>query len=118
MGENRILRHSLTRKLCWEPRVRRRLIAQRSSAVRTIDIIYSNQALALRTARAQFVIAPGAEVESRLDGIATLRAGAAPRLPQDEVNENPQAIGNKNGHKRPKCRAHPSSFRVAGYIAD
>jgi hypothetical protein len=32
----------------------RRLIAQRSSAVRTVGIIYASQALALRTARARF----------------------------------------------------------------
>ena len=43
---------ALTGKLRWEPRGRGRLIAQRSSAVRTIDIIRANQALALRTARA------------------------------------------------------------------
>ena len=61
----------------------RRLIAQRSSAVRTIGIIYANQALALRTARAQFVVAARAEVESGLDGVPTLRAGTVQRLPQD-----------------------------------
>src|SRR6266478_6515542 len=118
MGENRIFRYSLSRKLCWEPRVRPHLIAQRSSAVRTIDVIHYNQALALWTTRAQFVIAARAEVESRLHGIPTLRASGAQRLPQDEVDKNAQAIGNKNGHKRPKCRAHPAAFRVAVYITD
>ena len=53
-----------------------RLIAQRSSTVRTIDIIYANYALALRTARTQLVIAPRAEVESGLHGIAALWTGA------------------------------------------
>jgi hypothetical protein len=68
-----------------------RLIARRSSAVRTIDIIYANQALALRTARAQFVVAARAEVESVLDLVPTLRAGTVQRLPQDEVQDNTQA---------------------------
>src|SRR4029077_8520899 len=68
-----------------------RLIARRSSALRTIDIIYSNQALALRTARAQFAVAARAEVESVLDGVPTLRAGTVQRLPQDEVQDNTQA---------------------------
>ena len=43
---------ALTRKRRWSARPRSRLSAQRSPAVRTIDIIYANQALALRTARA------------------------------------------------------------------
>src|SRR5260370_39474958 len=70
---------------------RDRLIAQRSSAIRTIDIIYANQALALRTARAQFVVAARAEVESGLDGVPTLPAGTVRRPPQDEVRDNTQA---------------------------
>jgi len=96
----------------------RRLIGQRSSAVRTIDIIYANQALALRTTRAQFVVASRAEVESGLDGVPTLRASTAQRLPQDEVKNNTQSIGNNNGHNRPKDRAHAAAFRVAVDIAD
>src|SRR5437879_5605213 len=59
---------ALTRKLGGGARVRGRLIANRSSAVRTIDIIYANHALALRTTRAEFVAAARAEVESRLNG--------------------------------------------------
>src|SRR5258707_14548898 len=90
---------------------RDRLIAQRSSAIRTIDIIYANQVLALRTAWAQFVAAARAEVESGLDGVPTLRASAAQRLPQEKVKNNAQSIGNNNGHYRPKDRAHPAAFR-------
>src|SRR6266404_2598678 len=52
-----------------------RLIAQRSSAVRTIHIVRAHQALTLRTTRAQLVVAAGAEVESRLHDVPTLRAG-------------------------------------------
>src|SRR6478672_307386 len=93
-------------------------MVQRSSAVRTIDITCPNHALALRTARAQFVVAARAEVESRLHGIPTLRAGAAARLPQEEVKNDAQGVGNNNGHDRPKRRAHATSFRVAVYVAD
>ena len=95
----------------------RRLIAQRSSAIRTIDIIYANQALALRTTRAQFVVASRAEVESALDDVPTLRASIAQRLPQDEVKNYAQSVGNNNGHDRPKDRAHAAAFRVAVDIA-
>ena len=109
---------SLTGKLgCWA-RDRSRLIAQRSSAVRTIRIIYANHTLALRTAWAQFVVAARAEVESRLDGTPTLRADAAARLPQQEVKNDAQSVGNNNGHNRPKDRAHPAAFRIAIDIAD
>ena len=97
---------------------RDRLSAQRSSTVRTIDIIPANHALALRTARAQFVVAARAEVESRMDGVAALRAGAAQRLPQEKVKNDAQSVGNNNGHNRPKDGAHPASFRVAVDIAD
>src|SRR5712671_4702574 len=109
---------SLTGKLRCEPRGGFRRIAQRSSAVRTIDIIYPNHTLALRTARTQLVAAARAEVESRLDGTPTLRADAAARLPQQEVKNDAQSVGNNNGHNRPKRRAHPASFRVTVDIAD
>jgi hypothetical protein len=109
---------SLTGKFRWQARGWDRLIEQRSSAIRTIHIIYANHTLALRTARAQFVAAARAEVESRLDCVPTLRAGTAPRLSQDEVEDNTQAIGNKNRYQRPKCGAHPAAFRVTVHIAD
>src|SRR4029077_18097411 len=102
----------------WERRGRGRRGAQRGCAVRTIDIIDANHALALRTVRTQFVTAARAEVESGLDGIPTLQAGAAARLPPEEVKNDAQSVGNNNGHNRPKRRAHPASFRVAIYIAD
>jgi hypothetical protein len=109
---------SLTGKLgCWA-RDRSRLIAQRSSAVRTIRIIYANHTLALRTAWAQFVAAARAEVESRLNGVPALRAGAPQWLPEYEVENDAQSVGNKNGNNRPKDRAHAAAFRVAVYIAD
>lgn len=91
---------------------------QRSSTVGTINIIYTDHALALRTAQAQFVVAARAEVESRLNGILTLWAGTAQRLPQDEVEKKTDAIGNKNGRKRPKYGAHPAELGVAVHIAD
>src|SRR5260370_20840102 len=97
---------------------RDRLIAQRSSTVRTIDIIHANQALALRTARAQFVVAARTEVKSRLHGVAALRAGAAQRLPQEKVKNDAQSVGNNNGHNCPKDGAHPAAFRVPVDIAD
>src|SRR5690242_4436140 len=93
-------------------------MVQGSSAVRTIDITYSNHALALRTARAELAVAARAEIKSRLDGIFTLRADVTARLPQEEVKNDSQSVGNNNGHDRPKRRAHPTSFRVAVYVAD
>jgi len=95
-----------------------RLIVQGSSAVWTIQIIYANQALALRTARTQLVIAPRAEVESGLHGIAAFWTGAPQRLPQYEIKNDAQSVGNKYGDNRPKDRAHAAAFRVAVYIAD
>src|ERR1700693_3991819 len=50
--------------------------------------------------------------------MAALWAGTAQRLPQKEVKNNAQGVGNNNGHNRPKCRAHPSAFCVAVDIAD
>src|SRR5690242_9418567 len=94
------------------------LIAQRSPAIGTIDIIYANQALALRTARTKFVAAARAEVESSLDCVSALRAGAAQRLPQEEVKNDAQSVGNNNGQNRPKSWAHAAAFGVAVYIAD
>src|ERR1700731_3968200 len=90
-----------------EPRVR---IAQRGSAIRTIDIIPTNQALALRTALAQFAAAARTEIESRLHGIPALRARTSQRLPQEEVKNDAQSVGNNNGHDRPKDWTHPAAF--------
>ncbi len=108
------LARSVLRLTLW----RGSLIAQRCPAVRTIKIIYANRALALRTTRAQFVVATRAEVEPGLYRIRALRAGSLARLSQNEVEKNPQAIRNKNGHQRPKDRAHPSALRVAVDVAD
>jgi hypothetical protein len=104
---------SLTWNLRWESGGWGRLMGQGSSAVRTVDVIPANQALALRTARAQFVTAARAEVESRLNGVPTLRAGTVQRLPQDEEKNDAKRVGNKNGHNRPKQGAHAAAFRVA-----
>src|ERR1700724_1323337 len=93
---------SLTGQLRCEPRGGVRRISQRRFAVRTIDIIYRNHALALWTTRTQLVAAARAEVEPRLDGIPTLRADAAARLPQQEVKNDAQSVGNNKGHDRPK----------------
>src|SRR5258708_39885074 len=105
----------LARKL--RCRARGRLIVQGSSAIWTIQIIYANQALALRTARTQLVIAPRAEVESDLHGIAAFWTGAPQRLPQYEIKNDAQSVGNKYGDNRPKDRAHAAPFRVAVNIA-
>src|SRR5258706_166079 len=87
----------LARKLRCRARGRGRLIVQGSSAVWTIQIIYANPALALRTARTQLVIAPRAEVESGLHGIAAFWTGAPQRLPQYEIKNDAQSVGNKYG---------------------
>lgn len=102
----------------WDRRFRSRWVAQRSPAVRTIHIHYANQPMALRAAWAQLVTTARAEVESALHGIATLWADALQRLPQDEVKQDAQSIGNQNGHERPKHRAHRTALRVTVYIAD
>ena len=91
---------------------------QRTSAVRTIDIIHADQALALRTAGAEFVAAPGAEVESGLHATAALRAGVTQRLSQKEIKNDAQSVGNNDSHDCPKCRTHPAAFCVAVDIAD
>src|SRR5258708_23184783 len=108
----------LARKLRYRARGWARLIMHGSSAVWTIQIIYANQALALRTTRTQLVITPRAEVESGLHGIAAFWTGAPQRLPQYEINNDAQIVGNKYGDNRPKDRAHAAAFRVAVYIAD
>src|SRR6266436_6507939 len=105
-------------KLRWVLEARDCMIAQRSSTVRTIDFVFANHALALRAARTQLVIAPRAEVESVLHGIAALWTGAPQRLAQHEVKNDAQRVGNENGHNCPKDRAHAAAFRVAVYIAD
>jgi len=108
----------LARKFLWLTASRGTLIAQGTPAVRAIDITSAHHALALRATRAQFVITTRAEVEPGLCGIPALRAGSLPRLSEDEVEKNSQAIGNKNGHQRPKDRAHPAALRVAVDVAD
>src|SRR5258706_13971357 len=108
----------LARKLRYRARGWARLIVQGSSAVWTIQIIYANQALALRTARTQLVIAPRAEVESGLHGIAAFWTDAPQRLPQYEIKNDAQSVGNKYGEKRPKDRAHAAEIRDAIYITD
>src|ERR1700690_4050107 len=91
---------------------------QRSSAVGTIHVAHANHALALRTVRTKLVIALRAEVESGLHRMAALRAGAAQRLPQEEVKNDAESVGDDYGHDRPKGRAHPAAFCVAVDIAD
>src|SRR5258707_13468012 len=75
----------LARKLRCRARGRGRLIVQGSSAVWTIQIIYANQALALRTARTQLVIAPRAEVASGLHGIAAFWTRVPTVLPLNAI---------------------------------
>src|SRR5271166_628469 len=81
---------------------RSRWSVQRGSAVGAIDIVGADHMLALRTVRGQFVVATRAEVESRLDGVAALRTGAAQRLPQNKVQNHAQAIGNEDGDDGPQ----------------
>src|SRR5215470_1141162 len=99
---------ALARRLLCLTRGRGSLIAQHRPAVRTINVICANQSLALRTTRAQFVAATRAEVEPRLHCTSALRAGSLPRLSQDKVEKNSQAIWDKNGNQRPKDRTHPA----------
>jgi hypothetical protein len=53
-----------------------------------------------------------------LDGVSTLRTGAAQWLAQNKVKKDAEKVGNQNGHNRPKEGAHPAPFRVAVDIAD
>jgi hypothetical protein len=54
---------------------RSRRILHRCPAIRTKHVTHSHHPLALRTARAQFVVAARAEVESRLHSVLTLWTG-------------------------------------------
>ena len=87
-------------------------------AVGAIDIIHADQSLALRTTRTELATAAWAEVESRLHGGAALRAGAAQRPPQNEVEKKSQAIGNEHDDERPQSGAHGAAFSVAVHVAD
>src|SRR2546430_5224795 len=98
--------------------LRYRLTAQRSSAVRTIDIIYANHALALRTARAQFVAAVGTEVESRLEGVPALRAGRDAWLPQYKIQHDAERVGDEDREQRPTKAAHSAAAGVTVHIPD
>src|ERR1700680_4422312 len=109
---------SLTRNLRWGPGERGRLVAQRSSAVRTIDIIYANHALALRTARAQFVVAARAEVESRLHGVPTLWTGRDAWLPQYEIQHDAERVRDEHREQGPTQSAHSAATGITVHIPD
>jgi hypothetical protein len=98
--------------------LRRWLIAYRSSTVRAIDVVYADQALALRATRAQFVIALRAKVEAGLNHTIALRTGSYAWFPQEEIQNNAQGVGHEDGQKRPTEWAHSTKASIVIDISD
>lgn len=98
---------ALKRSFTWSRRTKPR------TAVWTIHIRQAYDALALRAARTELVVTTGAEIEFLLYCISALWAATSQRLPQDEVENDTQSVGNENGHNRPQDRAHATAFGVA-----
>ena len=48
---------------------------------------------------------------------SALRAGHLQRVAQEEIEDEPNPIGNDEHQSRPKCSIHPSPLGVAVHVA-
>ncbi len=94
------------------------LARQGRPTVRAICILWVHHALALRTARAQLVVALGTKIETVLHGMPTLRAVADHRLAENEIQNDSQAVGHQDGNRGPEGAAHASPSRVTIHVAN
>jgi len=74
--------------------------------------------LALRTNGAQPALASWAEAESGLDDSGALRTVQGARLPQNEIEDDAECVGDEGSQQRPKNRAHAAAAGVFVNVAD
>jgi hypothetical protein len=59
-----------------------------------------------------------AEAEAGFDHGLALRTVGGARLAQDEVEDDPEAVGDKDGNERPKRAAHATATSVLVDVAN
>ena len=74
--------------------------------------------LALGACGPQVVFALRAKIEIRTDPRSALRAGMLQRLPEQEVEDEPDAVGHKDNQSRPQGPIHSSPLGIAIHVAD
>src|ERR1019366_1287577 len=89
-----------------------------SAAVRAELVARVYAALAVRAGRLQAVAAAGTETEARLDLGIALRTGGCARLAQNEIEDDPQPVGDKDCNERPPQAAHPPPPSVPVYVTN
>ncbi len=89
-----------------------------SSAIRAIDVVPLNCVLAMGAGWMQLMIAFGAIVESALHRRVTLRASTEQGLPQNQIQDDAQAVSNHSRDDRPQDPIHPAARGVAVDVDD
>src|SRR5579859_8289640 len=87
-------------------------------AKRTVTVFRAHRVLALRTSGVKIVFALRAEIKARAHGATALGAIEYQGLPDKEVEDITDRVGNKNHHDRPQSDIHSPPLGIAIDVPD